>query len=59
MSLFTEISIDQLELINKRNALIDQQDKLKAHHYRTNTTVLTEEDRKFDALQKKIDAISF
>jgi len=57
MNLFTEMNSDQLELSSKRNALLKQQDELKVHHYRTNLTVLTDDDRKYDALQKEIDAI--
>lgn len=57
MNLFTEMTPKQKKLTEKRNELIDQQDGLKAHHYRTETTILTDDDKKFDDLKKQIEAI--
>lgn len=47
-----------LELIEKRNKLIDEQEGLQVHHYRTDNTELTDDDKKHDALQSQIDAIN-
>lgn len=48
----------QQALIDQRNKLIDEQDELRAHFFRTEETVLTDDDKKFDALQRQIDAIN-
>jgi len=57
-TLFTNPTERLLELIEKRNKLIDEQATLKVHHYRTEGTVLTDEDKKHDELQLQIDAIN-
>ena len=57
-SLFVIYTPDQLALLAKRNQLLDQQECLRVHHYRTSETVLTDEDRAYDALRKEIDKIN-
>lgn len=56
--LFTTPTDDQLKLMEKRDKLIDEQGKLKVHHYRAENTELTDDDRKYDELQSQIDAIN-
>lgn len=56
--LFTTPTDDQLKLMEKRDKLIDEQEKLKIHHYRPEGTELTDDDRKYDELQSQIDAIN-
>ena len=57
-NLFVEYTPEQQALIAKRNQLLDQQECLRVHHYRTSETVLTDEDRTYDAIQKEIDKIN-
>lgn len=52
------LSEKQVNLINERNRLIDEQEQLKVHNYRTEGTELTEDDKKFDELQVRIDEIN-
>ena len=57
INLFSTPTDRQLELIEKRNKLIDEQETLKVHHYRTEGTVLTDEDKKHGELQLMIRAL--
>ena len=57
-SLFAKLNDKQTELMAARDKLIDQQENLKVHHYRSQITTLTAEDRKYDQLQVQIDAIN-
>ncbi len=58
MTLLAEMTTRQAKLTEKRNKLIDRQEELKVHYYRTGATVLTDDDKKFDNLQKQIDKVN-
>ena len=51
------LSEEKINLMEEQNKLISQQEKLRVHYYRTDKTELTDDDRKFDELQVKIDEL--
>lgn len=57
-NLFSSLSEEQEKLMEERNKLIDEQERLRVHHYRDESTVLTDDDKKFDSLQAQIDEIN-
>lgn len=52
------ISESQAALMSQRNALLDEQETLRVHYYRTNVTELSADDEKFVSLELQIREIN-
>lgn len=58
MNIFKNPTEEEVKLSEKINGLRDQQDELKVHYYRPAGMELTEDDKKFDALESEIQVIN-
>lgn len=57
MNLF-DLTPEQMEIMERRDKLLDKQEALTIHHYRTESTVLTDDDREYDRLRAEIDKLN-
>lgn len=56
--MFKELTSEQELLIQKRNALLDEQESLRVHNFVPSESELSDSDKKHDELQAQIDEIN-